>query len=158
MNPPRAKGDAGQVAGVEGITFGVLIFVIGILAIANAWGVIDAKFAASAAAREAARAMVESTAPTREEAIESGRHTADETLRGYGRRLGARGRFVPETVDFRRCGRITVAVEYDVPLVALPIVGKHGHGFTAVGRHSEIVDPFRSGIADRSVCPPDLAP
>ena len=141
------------------MTFGVLIFVLGVLVIANAWGVVDAKFAASAAAREAARAIVESAATTRDGAIAEGRQAADESLRGYGRSLdGERARFVADEVDFRRCGRVTVIVEYVVPLVALPIVGQRGNGFTARGRHSEIVDPFRSGLADTSTCPEDLRP
>ena len=154
----RFAGDTGQVGGIEGVTFGVLIFVLGILAVANVWGVIDAKAAASAAAREGARAIVETRQPNRDAALDEARAVVDETLRGYGRSLGTRGRFVPETVDFRRCGRVTVRVEYDVPLLAIPIIGGHGNGFTAVGRHSEIVDPFRSGIADRSACPDELTP
>jgi hypothetical protein len=66
--------------------------------------------------------------------------------------------FVAEEADLRRCARVTLRVEYPVPLITLPFVGAHGHGFTAVGRHSEIVDPFRSGLADRSACPPALTP
>lgn len=154
--PPR--DDAGQIGGVEGVTFGVLIFVFGILVVANAWGVIDAKAAASAAAREATRSVVETTQPSAEIALADAEAVADETLRGYGRSLGDRGRFVAEQIDLRRCGRVTMRVEYDVPLVAVPIIGGKGHGFTAVGRHSEIIDPYRSGLADRTACPPELRP
>ena len=153
----RNRGDDGQIGGIEGVAFGVLIFVLGILVVANAWAVIDAKTAASAAAREAARSIVESSG-TRAEAIAEARAIADETLHGYGRSLGERGRFVPEQVDFRRCGRVAVRVEYDVPLVAVPVISQRTKGFTAVGRHAEIVDPFRSGLDDRSACPADLAP
>ena len=39
----RASGDAGQVGGFEALPFGVLIFVVGVLLITNAWAVIDAK-------------------------------------------------------------------------------------------------------------------
>lgn len=154
----RCRGDDGQVGGIEGVTFGFLVFVLGILVVANAWGVIDAKAAASAAAREATRSIVESRASSRADAISHAEQVADETLRGYGRSLGERGHFVAEQVDFRRCGRVTIRVEYDVPLLAIPIIGGTGNGFTAVGRHSEIVDPYRSGIADRSLCPADLQP
>ena len=154
----RCRGEDGQIGGMEGVTFGLLVYVLGILVVANAWGVIDSKAAASAAAREAARSIVESRATSRAEAIADARVVADETLRGYGRHLGDRGRFVAEQVEFRRCGRVTISVEYDVPLIALPVIGGHGHGFTAVGRHSEIVDPFRSGLADSSTCPSELQP
>ena len=44
---------------MEVIPFGVLTFVVGALLIANAWAVVDAKMAVSAAAREATRAYVE---------------------------------------------------------------------------------------------------
>ena len=42
--------------GMEVIPFGLLTFVVGALLVANAWAVIDAKMAVSAAAREATRA------------------------------------------------------------------------------------------------------
>ena len=51
----------GQVGGIEGLVFGVLVFVFGALLVANAWAVVDAKSAASVAAREAARVCVESS-------------------------------------------------------------------------------------------------
>lgn len=146
------RGDDGQVAGIEGVLFGFLLFVLGTLVIANAWAVIDAKAATSAAAREATRAIVESSATSAEDAIADARAIADETLRGYGRSLGERGRFVAEVVDFRRCGMVTIEVEYDVPFAALPIIGGDARLFTAVGRHSEIVDPYRSGLPGEAAC------
>ena len=45
MRARRCAGDAGQVGGIEALPFGLLIFVVGTLLIANAWAVIDAKFA-----------------------------------------------------------------------------------------------------------------
>jgi phenylalanyl-tRNA synthetase beta chain len=50
---PRLGGDGGQVAGIEALPFGVLIFVVGALLITNLWAVIDTKIAVDAAAREA---------------------------------------------------------------------------------------------------------
>ncbi|HVM10172.1 MAG TPA: hypothetical protein VM345_17030 [Acidimicrobiales bacterium] len=148
----RCRGDAGQIAGAEAVLFGVLLFAIGSLIIANAWGVLDARAASTAAAREAVRTIVESRRTTAEAAVADARAVADETLRGYGRSLGGRGRFVPERVDFRRCGEVTIRVEYDVPLIVLPIAGGRGRGFTAVGRHTEIVDPYRSGVPGTATC------
>jgi hypothetical protein len=151
------RDEDGQVGGVEGVVFGVLVFVLGTLVVANAWGVIDAKSSASAAAREATRAFVESSAGSEDAAFAEAEAAARDTIEGYGRdpeKLVV----VAEAASLRRCGRVTIRTEYPVPLVSLPILGRHGHGFTAVGRHSEIVDPFRSGLADRDACPPDLRP
>ncbi len=59
----RCRGDAGQVGGIEALPFGLLIFVVGTLLIANAWAVVDAKFATDAAARQAVRTFVEADDP-----------------------------------------------------------------------------------------------
>ena len=59
----RCRGDAGQVGGIEALPFGLLIFVVGSLLIANAWAVVDAKFATDAAARQAVRTFVEADDP-----------------------------------------------------------------------------------------------
>jgi hypothetical protein len=130
--------ERGQVGGVEGLFFGVAVFVLGTLVVANAWGVIDAKMAASSAAREATRSFVESSA-------------------GYGRSAD-KMRFEAEEAELRRCARVTLRVEYPVPLITIPVLGRYGTGFTARARHSEVVDPFRSGLSDRSSCPPALTP
>lgn len=50
--------------------------------------------------------------------------------------------------DFRRCALNTVVVHYRVPTLTVPFLGSFGSGFIATsGRHSEIVDPYRSGLA-----------
>ena len=51
---PLLRGDAGMVGGIEVLPFGVLIFVVGSLLVANAWAVVDTKFMVTSAAREAA--------------------------------------------------------------------------------------------------------
>jgi hypothetical protein len=150
-------GEDGQVGGVEGLVFGVLIFVLGTLLVANAWGVVDAKMAASSAAREATRAFVESDAPSAEVAFAESEAVAKRTIAGYGRDPGKLV-IVGEQTSLQRCARVTLRAEYPVPLLSLPLIGSHGHGFTAVGRHSEIVDPYRTGLADRGTCPPSLDP
>ena len=153
----KSDDEAGQVGGVEGVIFGVLVFVLGTLVVANAWAVVDAKSSASAAAREATRAFVESSASSEQDALVEAEAVARDTIEGYGRDP-AKLVVVAEEASLRRCGRVTIRTEYPVPLVSLPILGQHGHGFTAVGRHSELVDPFRAGLADRDACPPDLRP
>ena len=79
----RWRGEAGQVGGLEAVVFGVLVFVVGTLIVANAWGVIDAKLAASAAARKRRAAYVEAPAATDAEAL--ARKAADDAMAGHGR-------------------------------------------------------------------------
>ena len=153
----RARGEDGQVGGVEGLFFGVAVFVLGTLVVANAWGVIDAKMAAASAAREATRAFVESSAGSTDAALDEAEAVAGETIEGYGR-TASRMVFVAESAELRRCALVTLRVEYPVPLITIPVLGRYGQGFTAVARHSEVVDPFRSGLTDRSSGPPALAP
>jgi hypothetical protein len=151
-----ASSEEGQVGGVEGLVFGVLVFVLGTLIVANAWGVVDAKMAAGSAAREATRAFVESEAGSASDAFAEAEAVARRTVAGYGRDP-AKLTVVAESTSLRRCARVTLRAEYPVPLLSLPFLGSHGHGFTAVGRHSEIVDPYRAGLSDRSACPPELS-
>jgi CBS domain containing-hemolysin-like protein len=155
----RRGGDSGQVAGIEAIPFGMLIFVVGALFIANVWAVVDAKSAVDAAAREATRHYVESQV--------SGSATADDAADaavGAGlAALAARGRDPSQaTVEltgldgvggqsgFTRCARATFTAEYEVPALTIPWIGGFGHGFTVTSRHSELVDPFRGGVPGSS--------
>lgn len=150
------RGEEGQ-GGIEGLVFGVAVFVFGTLVITNAWGVIDAKAAATAAAREATRSFVESSAPSTADALAAAEATAHDAIAGYGRDP-RRMRLVPEAAVLERCARVTMRVEYPVPMIVIPAIGRYGDGFTAIGRHSEIVDPFRSGLDDRGGCPAELGP
>ena len=145
------RSDHGQVGGIEGVIFGVLVFVLGVLVIANAWGVVDAKLAASAAAREGTRAFVESRGHSTEDAALEAIAAADQALVGHGRSVARREPIEIEGT-LTRCSRVTVRVRYRVPLVSIPLLGRYGTGFRATGRHSEIVDPFRAGLEDRSTC------
>ena len=131
------RNEDGFVAGAEGMAFGVLVFVIGLLVVVQGWSVIDARAATGAAAREAARTFVESDDP--DSAWTDAQDAAREAMTGYGRD-GDELRFVNEPPVLTRCERVTVVVEYDVA------------GLTVTGRHSEIVDPYRSALEDRSEC------
>jgi hypothetical protein len=147
----RLGGDAGQVGGIEVLPFGVLIFVVGTLLITNAWGVVDAEVAADAAAHQAVRTYVEApdgvTAAARAQAV------ARATLAGYGRR--------PElmhlSIDrggraFARCVPATVEIDYPVPAIRLPWIGGYGHAFNVHARHTELIDPHRSGLTGQATC------
>lgn len=147
----RLAGEDGQVGGLEGLVFGVLVFVFGTLLVANAWGVIDAKLAATSAAREAARTYVES--PTAAAAENAARQAAEDAIVAHGRKAER------TTVDlsgarFERCARAVVEVRYIVPLVAIPLFGQAGDGLTVSARHAEVVDPYRSGLPGAAACAP----
>lgn len=137
------------MGGVEAAVFGVLVFVFGTLVVANAWAVTDAKLAANSAAREAARSYVEARSAS-EAALEA-RRAAEEAIRGHGRRVE---RMELDRLEggFARCARVTLEVRYRVPLVAVPVLGEKGSGFTVASRHSEVVDPYRSGLQGEAAC------
>jgi hypothetical protein len=144
-----SAGEEGFVGGFEGLLFGLLLFVVGTLLIANAWAVVDTKFAADAAARQAVRTYVE--APDVAEAGPDAQTAAADALAGYGRdpsratvRLVAGG--------FVRCERVTISVHYPSPLVVLPWIGTIGTGEGVTAVHSELVDPFRTGLPGTSTC------
>lgn len=147
--PGGGADESGQVGGIEGVIFGVLVFVLGTLVVVNVWGVVDAKLAAASAAREAARTYVE--ASTSGAGWAAARQAAKDAIEGHGRRW-ERTTMPPPSGEFARCSRITVEVRYLVPLVAVPLLGQHGTGLTVAARHSEVVDPFRSGLPGTAAC------
>jgi len=136
-------GEAGQVAGIEAIPFGLLVFVVAVLLVTNAWAVIDAKMTVASAAREATRAYVE--APDGADPAALAQDAATDAVRGGGRDPG-RLALTTESDGFTRCQRVTFVASYPVPAITLPWIGGFGHGFTATARHSEVVDPLRSGV------------
>lgn len=145
----RARGDEGFAAGFEGLLFGVLLFVAGTLLIAYAWGVLDTKTATGEAARQAVRTYVE--APTAASAAPAADEAAAAALSGYGRNP-ARARVTFLSGQFARCDRVTIAVTYPAPLLELPFVGALGRAQSVRSEHSELVDPFRSGLPGTATC------
>lgn len=136
------RSESGQ-AGMEVIPFGVLTFVVGALLVANAWAVIDAKMAVSAAAREATRAFVE--APVDGDPLALAEAAARSAIAGAGRDP-ARLVLTPLEAEFARCETARFEASYQVPAVVVPWIGGLGSGFTATARHAEVVDPYRSGV------------
>ncbi len=133
--------ERGQV-GFE-LPFGLLTFVVGALLIANAWAVIDAKIAVSAAAREATRAFVE--APVDGDPLEAADAAARSAIEGAGRDP-AQLVLTPLEATFARCETVRFEASYTIPAVRVPWVGGFGSGFTATARHAEVVDPYRTGV------------
>lgn len=147
----RRRGDRGQVAGIEVLPFGLLVFVSAVLVMANAWGVVDAKMAVTAAAREAVRAYVES--PDQSGAAAAARRRARAVLADYGRADAQNA--VAVTVSggsFRRCARVTVTVSHPVPVVAVPFIGGFGQLDPVSAAFTELIDPFRSGVPGEAQC------
>lgn len=141
----RCQGDAGQVGGIEVLPFGLLIFVVGSLLIANAWAVVDAKFATDAAARQAVRTYVEGS--DAEVALEDALEAGLGAVEAHGR---DRTRAIVGPVgeaSLERCARVTFEAVYEVPALSLPLIGGYGRApFRVRSSHSELVDPFRSGV------------
>ena len=145
----RDRGDGGFVGGFEGLAFGFLVFLAGTLLVAYAWAVIDTRSATSEAARQAARTYVES--PDSAQATAAADQAAADALSGYGRDP-ARARVDLVGGGFARCGRITIAVSYPAPLLELPFVGLLGRGEVVRSAHSELVDPYRTGLSGVAGC------
>lgn len=148
----RCRGEHGQVAGIEVLPFGLLMFIIGMLMVANAWGVVDANLATTTAAREGVRAYVES--PSAAEARDRAVGAAAAAILGYGRSPFST-RVEVETIGGRgwqRCALAIVTVHHAVPLLSLPLIGGFGHAFDVVSRQSEVVDPYRNGVEGEARC------
>lgn len=144
----RLNNDGGQVGGVEVLPLGLLVFAVGSLLIANGWAVVDGKSAASAAAREAARTYAETPAGMAAPlAWQRAQARGFEALTAAGKDPAA-ATVVPVTGEgsVARCNRIVVEVTYRVPAISLPFVGGFGSGVEVHGRHSALVDPYRSGL------------
>jgi hypothetical protein len=140
--------ESGFVGGIESLPFGLLVFVVGALLVANAWAVIDAKLATLSAAHEAARTYVETvTGNDAGEAAAAARRAASEALGGHGRDTEAMGWRISPAGATARCERVSITVTYPVPALTVPIVGGFGRGFTVSATESEIIDPFRNDVA-----------
>jgi hypothetical protein len=136
------RDESGQ-AGIEVLPFGILTFVVGALLVANAWAVIDAKIAVSAAAREATRAYVE--APVDGDPLAAADAAARSAIEGAGRDP-AQLVLTPLEATFARCETVRFEASYRIPAIRVPWVGGFGSGFTATARHAEVVDPYRTGV------------
>ena len=70
-----------------------------------------------------------------------------ESIEGHGRdpdraTIGPVG-----AASLARCARATFEAEYEIPAISLPFIGGYGQApFRVRSTHSELVDPFRSGV------------
>jgi len=141
---PRTRNECGQLASVELLPFGILVFVMGVLFFGQIWAVLDAKSAVDAASREATRAYVESS--DEGAAAAAANIAANSAIQTSGR-SPARATVTPTGVlTLERCARVTYEVSYQVPLVVAPLLPSWGDGFRVTASHTEIVDPYRDGL------------
>lgn len=138
----RLRSERGGIAGVEMLPIGFLVFVIGSLMIVNAWTVVDSWMAVSTAAREGARVYVESD-PT--EAWPAASARIIEVMDDYGRGDRAMVPVPPALDSYERCAVVTITASYDLAFINLPFIGSWGSLDAIEARHSERIDPYRSG-------------
>ena len=134
--------ETGQ-AGAEILFFAFVILLSMTLVVANAWAVIDAKFMVTAAAREGTRTYVK--AANADEALAGALGAVDASIEREGGRLNRR---IPTNVvgQFGRCERVVVTVAYKIPSVRVPVLGYTFGTRRVSATHSEVVDPYRSGL------------
>ena len=137
---------------MEAVAFGLLILVGGILLISNAWAVVDAKLAAGTSAREAARTFAK--APTSDPALAASE--AERAARDTLNQLGWRRRDISITSagsGFERCAPVSYAVSIPVRAFRLPFLPVGPREFEVTARHTERVDPYRSGVPGSDPAP-----
>jgi hypothetical protein len=147
----RRFDDTGSVGGAEVLPLAVLTFVVGSLLVANLWAVVDARLAVDGAARAALRTYAE--APDASSATRLAPGAAREAVAGAGRdptRLDLRVTH-PDGRAWGGCVPVEVTARYPVPVRGLPGLGP-GRTVTVEARHRELVDPWRSGVADQGGC------
>jgi hypothetical protein len=143
-NTRSAPRESGQ-AGAEILFFACLVFTALALIIVNAWATVDAKFMVTAAAREATRAYVEAGGPS--EAKSDAQAASDRVIASYSAHEDRQKPIVVKG-HFGRCQRVTIAASFEIPALQIPLFGVSIGSRTVTSSHSEIVDPYRSGLAD----------
>jgi hypothetical protein len=142
--------ERGAIGGLEGLAFGVLLFAFGTLMVVNAWAVVDGKMTASAAAREATRSYVEAT--NEREALTNANNAAMDAVNGRPNAHTLLAVTPLSNRGFGRCEEVTATVRIDIPRVRLPLIGGTGGTFPVSATHTEVIDPYRSGLASTATC------
>jgi hypothetical protein len=145
----QSRGDDGFVAGAESLVFGTLLFVLGTFVVINAWSVVDARLATSAAAREAVRAAVETPLDDdpHTRALAAGAR-AFAAHAGEGLALELVAEIPPEK---RRCAPVRYRATTTVEVAGLGLPGA-ARRFTVSAAYAEVVDPHRSGLPEGIDC------
>jgi hypothetical protein len=148
----RWSAEAGLAAGAEALVLGMLVFVVGTLVAVTTWAAIDTRFATAAAAREGARAAA--TTPPGEGPLAAAEAAVVAALEGHGLDPGRAELELhgPVGASLERCQEVSVTVTYRLDAVRIPVIDVTALGFDVNGRHTEVVDPFRSGLAVGGSC------
>jgi hypothetical protein len=133
-------GQAGMLAGSDGVLFGMLILLAGSLAILNVWAVIDTRAALDAAAREYLRTYTEQSSA--DAAATAGELAARRLLDERGTPVTDLRIVEPDGAAFGPCQPAQVAFEAEVPAARLPFLDDVGSRWIRV-THRELVDPHR---------------
>jgi Flp pilus assembly protein TadG len=141
----RRGPEEGAVAGLEALAFGVLVFVVGTLVIVNAWAVIDARFATSAAAREAVRSVVQApdVGLTSAQLEERAQTAASQALAAHG--YTGEPMLTGPPLTQSRCATVEITAELEVVPTVLPWVTQP-LSYRVASTHAEVLDPFRAGL------------
>ena len=131
---------------VEAVPLAVLTFVLGTLVVAHAWAVVDTRNEASAAAHAGVRAFVEAPAGQARGAARAAARAVLADSRSAERSWQVRVIGRPE-----RCRPVTVRVTGRVPGLGLPWLARLAVVPVDVS-HTEVVDPYRSGLAGPADC------
>ena len=133
------------MGGLEAVAFGTLILIVGVLLISQAWSVIDATAAARTAAREGARTYATAATSDPGAAAAQADAAVRDTLTALGWDRPGTSLYLVGPV-FLRCATVTYVVSIPVPAFRLPWIGTGPAGFHATAHHTELVDPYRSGV------------
>ena len=136
----RATGQAGMLAGSDGLLFAMLILLAGSLALVNIWAMIDTRAALDAAARDYLRTYTEQSDPA--SAARAGDHAARSVLDQRGTPLRSLRIDPPDRTTFGPCQPVAVTIEAEVPAARLPFLDDLGARQIRV-THRELVDPHR---------------
>lgn len=136
----RATGQAGMLAGSDGLLFAMLILLAGSLALVNIWAMIDSRAALDAAARDYLRTYTEQSDPAT--AAGAGERSARSVLDQRGTPLRSLHIDPPDPSLFGPCQPVAVTIEAEVPAARLPFLDDLGARQIRV-THRELVDPHR---------------
>ncbi len=142
--------DERGVVGFEVLPFLVLVFMVGSLMFAQSWAVLDAKMATTSAARQATRTYVEQPGKSPSDARKRAVQAGEAAIAAHN--LPGESSVTPIGVlSLQRCQRATFAATQKVPALRLPL-SLNPSPVVVRSQHSEVVDPFRSGLEGQATC------
>lgn len=154
------SSEGGFTGGAESLVLGGLVFMFGMILSINAWGIMDAQFAADGAAREATRMIVEAPQPHLVTSAQVAQVAGDAiAISGHDRNLltlesWSIQRHGGGGLDEVRCATVEVRVRQSVRTLRMPFIDTavFGNAWTVSASHVEVVDPFRSDLAGEAAC------